>query len=68
MFDSGDDENVKLVKDYFVSSSLCFTQMRTLRRFCIRCQDVFLMHSVSCILSRMMSFLLLNRLNLEKCR
>ena len=52
MFDSSDDdENVKLVKDYVFSSSLCFTQMRTLHRFCIRCQDVFLMYFVSKLLT-----------------
>ena len=44
MFDSSDhDENVKLVKDYGFSSPLSFTQMRILPRFCIHCQDVFLM-------------------------
>ena len=48
MFDSSDDdEKVKLVKDYAFSPSLCFTNMRTLRRFCIRCQEVFLMYFVS---------------------
>ena len=48
IFDSSDkDENVKLVKDYASSSSLCFTQMRSLRRFCICCRDVFLMYFVS---------------------
>ena len=46
IFDSSDKyENVKLVKDYASSSSLCFTQMRFLRRFC--CRDVFLMYFVS---------------------
>ena len=34
---SDDDENVKLVKDYAFISSLCFTQMRTLCRFCVPC-------------------------------
>ena len=49
MFDSsGDDESIKLVKDYAFGSSLCFTQTRTLHRFCIHCQDVFLMfHTLS---------------------
>ena len=48
MFDSSDDdEKVTLVKDYVFSSSLSSTQMRTLRRFCICCQDVFLMYFVS---------------------
>ena len=48
LFDSSDgDKNVKLVKDCVFSSSLCFTQIRTLRTFCIRCQDVLLMNFVS---------------------
>ena len=48
LFDSSDgDKNVKLVKDCVFSSSLCFTQMRTLRMFCIHCQDVLLMNFVS---------------------
>ena len=42
MFDSSDEnENVKLVKDYAFSSSLCLRQKKTLRRFCIHFQDVF---------------------------
>ena len=44
MFDSSDDNNVELVKKYAYSSSPCFTQMRSFRRFCVCCRDVFLMY------------------------
>ena len=37
MFDSSDDENAKLAKDYAFHSSIYFTQMRTFRGFCIPC-------------------------------
>ena len=67
MFDGSNDDNVKLVKNYTFSSSLCFTQMRSFCRFCACCLENFLMYFVSCTLSRMISFPLLNRLNLEKC-
>ena len=46
-FNSSDDENVKLVKGHAFSSSLCFTQMRSLRKFCTCCQEVFQMYFVS---------------------
>ena len=48
VFDSScDDEKIELVKSRAFSSFLCFTQMRSLRRFCARCQEIFLMYFVS---------------------
>ena len=47
MFDSSDDKNVELVKGQAFSSSICFTQMRSLDRFCACCQEVFLMYFIS---------------------
>ena len=49
VFDSSsdDDNNVELVKGHAFSSSLCFTQMRSLHRFCACYQEVFLIYFVS---------------------
>ena len=47
MFDSSDDKNVELVRDHSFSSSLCFTQVRSLCRFRKCCQEVLLKYFVS---------------------
>ena len=47
VFDRGDDDNVELVRGHAFSYSLFYTQMRSFRRFCVCCQEVFLMYFVS---------------------
>ena len=47
VFHSEDDDNIELVKGHTFSSFPCFTQMRSLHRFCACCEEVFLMYFVS---------------------
>ena len=45
-FDSEDDDNIELVKRHAFSCSLCFTQLRSIRRFYACGQEVFLTYFV----------------------